>query len=138
MTIYHRVQGADLGATVYGSIKGAYELLLKIDPLTSIQALYKEEGGLTLATAPTKHLRDLPSDIMGLAKYAQICNAYTLSPAFGKDVDGNNKLQRPIWVFLRVKTTYMFSHLVGLIQPGLNLLNLSLKEKEMPYFKTKT
>ena len=29
-------------------------------------------------------------------------------------------------------------HLVGLIQPSLNSLNVSLKEKEMPYLDTKT
>ncbi len=34
MTIYHTVQGADPGATVYGSIKGTYKLLLKADPAT--------------------------------------------------------------------------------------------------------
>jgi hypothetical protein len=75
---------------------------------------------------------------MGLANYAQVSNAYTLSSVFGKDVDNNNKLQRPTCVFLRVKTTYLSSHFAGLIQPGLNLLNISLKEKEMPYLYTKT
>ena len=89
-------------------------------------------------TMEDRKLWDFPPDILGLANYVQVSNTYTLSPAFGKDPDGNNKLQRPTWVFLRVKTTYLFSHLVGLIQPSLNLLNVSLKEKEMPYLDTKT
>ncbi len=37
-----------------------------------------------------------------------------------------------------MKTKYLFSHLVGLIQPSLNLLNVSLKKKDMPYLNTKT
>jgi hypothetical protein len=39
MTIYHKMHGADLGATVYGCIKGTFKLLLKADPSTSIQVL---------------------------------------------------------------------------------------------------
>jgi hypothetical protein len=75
-----------------------------------------------MVTRPIEWLEDLPLDILGLANYTQVSNVYTLSPAFGKDSDGNEKLQRPTWVFLRVKTTYLFSHIVGLIQPSLNLL----------------
>ncbi len=37
-----------------------------------------------------------------------------------------------------MKTTYLFSHIIGLIQLSLNLLNISLKEMEMPYLDTKT
>ncbi len=59
MTINHRVQGADPGDIMYSSIKGTYKLILKADPLTSTQALYKKEGGSTLATAPIEHLRNL-------------------------------------------------------------------------------
>ncbi len=33
---------------------------------------------------------------------------------------------------------YLFTHLVSLIQPSLNTLNVSLKEKQMPYLDTKT
>jgi hypothetical protein len=138
MKIYHKVHGANPGATVYGCIKGTFEFLLKADPSTLIQALYKDKGSPTMSMAPIKSLRNLPLDIMGLANYVQVRNVYTLSPVFGKDNEGNNKLQCPTWVFLRVKTMYIFTHLVGLIQPSLNTLNVSLKEKEMPYLDTKT
>jgi hypothetical protein len=102
-----------------------------------IQALYEGKNVPMLSMAPIETLCDLPSDIMGLANYNQVSNAYTLSPAFGKDDKGNNKLQCPTRVFLRVKTMYLFSHLVGLIQPSLNILNVSMKDKEMPYLDTK-
>jgi hypothetical protein len=69
LTIYHKVQGADLGATTYASIKRAYKLHLKTNPSTSIQALYEEEGEQTKAMAPIKQLHDLPSDILGLANF---------------------------------------------------------------------
>ena len=75
---------------------------------------------------------------MGLGNHVQISNVYTLSPTFGTDEAGNNKLQRPTWIFFRVKTTYQFVHLVGLIQSNLNHINVVLKEKEMPYLNTKT
>jgi hypothetical protein len=130
MTIYHKVHGANPGATVYGCIKGTFELLLKADPSTSIQALYKDEGGPMMLTAPIKSLHNLSLDIMGLANYIQVSNAYTLSPAFGKDNKENNKFQHPIWVFLRVKTMYLFTHQVGLIQPSLNTLNIV--ERKVP------
>ena len=139
MTIYHQEQGADPGAIVYAGIKGTYELLLKADATTSISALYKDDGGQeTQPTLTLTSIWDFPPDILGLANYIQVSNTYTLSPAFGKDPKGNNNLQHPTWVFLRVKTTYLCLHLVGLIQPSLNLLNVSLKEKEMPYLDTKT
>jgi hypothetical protein len=54
------------------------------------------------------------------------------------DEVGNNKIQRPTWVFLRLKTTYLLSHLVELIQSNLNLINVVLKVKEMPFLDTKT
>jgi hypothetical protein len=126
MTIYHKVHGADPGATVYGCFKGTFKLLFKVDPSTSIQALYKDKGSLTMLTSLIESLCGLPSDIIGLAAYVQGSNVYTLSPVFGKDDKGNNKLQCPTWVFLRVKTMYLFTHLVGLIQPSLNTLNFSL------------
>jgi hypothetical protein len=138
MTIYHKVHGTNPGATVYGCIKGTFKLLLKADLLTSIQALYKDKGSRTMLTAPIKSLHNLPLDMMGLANYVQVSNTYTLSPAFGKDAKGNKNLQCLTWVFLRMKTMYLFTHLVGLIQPSLNTLNVSLKEKEMPYLDTKT
>ena len=75
---------------------------------------------------------------MGLGNHVQISNVYTLSPTFGTDEAGNNKLQHPTWIFFRVKTTYQFSHLVGLIQSNLNHINVALKEKKMPYLDTKT
>ena len=75
---------------------------------------------------------------MGLGNHVQISNVYTLSPTFGTDEAGNNKLQCPTWIFFRVKTTYQFAHLVGLIQLNLNHINVILKEKDMPYLDTKT
>jgi hypothetical protein len=137
ITICHKVHGANPGATVYSSIKWSFELLLKADPSTSIQALYEDKNGPTLLTAPIEAMRDLPLDVMGLFNYVQVSNAYTLSPAFGKDGEGNNKLQYPTWVFLRVKIKYPFSHLVGLIQHSLNILNVSMREKEMLYLDMK-
>ncbi len=91
-----------------------------------------------MSAAPIESLRNLPLVIMGLANYVQVSNAYTLSPALWKDNKGNNKLQHQTWMFLRVKTMYLFTHLVGLIQPSLNTLNVSLKEKEMLYLDMKT
>ena len=75
---------------------------------------------------------------MGLGNHVQISNVYTLSPTFGTDEAGNNKLQCPTWIFFRVKTTYQFAHLIVSIQSNLNHINVILKEKEMPYLDTKT
>ncbi len=135
MQIYHKVYGEDPGANVYKCIRGAYELLLKADSDSSIQALYEDAA---TTPDPIVSLNKFPQDIMGLANYVQVSNAYTLSPAFGKDEEGNNKLQHPTYVYMRIKTRYLFSHVVGLIQPSLNILNISMKEKEMPYLDTKT
>ncbi len=54
--------------------------------------------------------------MLGLYNHKQICNLYTMSPANGNDDEGNSKLQRPIYVVLRVTTKYAFDHIVGLIQ----------------------
>jgi hypothetical protein len=39
---------------------------------------------------------------------------------------------------MRILTNLLFSHVVGLIQPNLNQINVNVKEKEMPYLDTKT
>ncbi len=79
-----------------------------------------------------------PTDVLGLGNYVQISNPYTLSKMVGKDAEGNLKTQRPTYVFMRISTNLLFSHVVGLIQPNLNQINVNVKEKEMPYLDTKT
>ena len=91
-----------------------------------------------MSNSPITSQEDFPSDMMGLGNHVQISNVYTLSPTFGTGKAGNNKLQRPTWIFFRVKTMYQFAHLVCLIQSNLNHINVALKEKEMPYLDTVT
>ncbi len=79
-----------------------------------------------------------PTYVLGLDNYAQISNPYTLSKVVGKDAEGNQKLQWPTYVYMRIITDLLFWHVVGLIQPNLNQINLNVKEKEMPYLDTKT
>ena len=110
---------------------------MRADPTTVIPALYEDAYG-PLSDSPITSLEDFPLDTMRLGNHVQISNVYTLSPTFGTDEAGNNKLQRPTWIFFRVKTTYQFAHLVGLIQSNLNHINVVLKKKEMPYLDTKT
>ena len=137
MTVYHKEHGVDPGSNMYKCLRETYSLLLRADPTTVIPALY-EDACRPSSDSPITSLEDFPPDTMGLGNHVQIINVYTLSPTFGMDEAGNNKLQCPTWIFFRVKTTYQFAHLVGLIQSNLNHINVVLKEKEMPYLDTKT
>ncbi len=110
---------------------------MRADPTTVIPALYKDAYGPS-SDSPITSLEDFLLDTMELGNHIQISNVYTLSPNFGTDEAGNNKLQCPTWIFFWVKTTYQFAHLVGLIQSNLNHINVVLREKEMPYLDTKT
>jgi hypothetical protein len=83
-----------------------------------IPALYKDAYGPS-SDSPITSLEDFPLGTMGLGNHIQINNVYTLSPTFGTDEAGNNKLQRPTWIFFRVKTMYQFAHLVGFFQSNL-------------------
>jgi hypothetical protein len=56
----------------------------------------------------------------------------------GKNAEENQKLQQPTYVYTRISTDLLFLHVVGLIQPDLNQINVNVKEKQMPYFDTKT
>ena len=137
MTVYHKEHGVDPGSNVYKCLWETYSLLLRADPTTVIPALYEDAYGPSSDSSITS-LEDFPPDTMGLGNHIQISNVYTLSPTFGTDEAGNNKLHRPTWIFFRVNTMYQFAHLVGLIQSDLNRINAVLKEKEMPYLDTKT
>jgi hypothetical protein len=137
MTVFHKEHGVDWGSNVYKCLGEMYYLLLRVDPTTFIPALYEDAYGLSSDSSFTSLENFLP-DTMGLGNYVQISNVYTLSPTFGMDEVGNNKLQRPTWIFFRVKTMYQFAHLVGLIQSNLNHINVVLKEKDVPYLDTKT
>jgi hypothetical protein len=133
MTVYHKEHEVDPGSNVYKCLWEMYSLLLRADPTTVIPALYEDAYGPLLDSSITS-LENFLSDTMSLGNHVQIINVYTLSPTFGTDEAGNNKLQRPTWIFL----TYQFAHLIGLIQSNLNHINVILKEKEMPYLDTKT
>ncbi len=76
--------------------------------------------------------------MLGLHNHIQISNLYTMSPANGKDDEGNPKLQRPTYAVLRVTTKYAFDHIVGLIQLYLTEMNMFVKKKEMPSLNTRT
>ena len=65
-----------------------------------IPALYKDAYGPS-SDSPITSLEDLPPDTMGLGNHIQISNVYTLSPTFGTDEAGNNRLQRPTWIFFQ-------------------------------------
>ena len=137
MTVYHKEHGVDPGSNVYKCLQEAYSLLLRADPTMVIPALYKDAYGPSSDSSITS-LEDFSPDTMVLGNHVQISNVYALSPIFGTDEVGNNKLQRPTWIFFRVKTMYQFAHLVCLIQSNLNHINVALKEKEMPYLDTVT
>jgi hypothetical protein len=61
-----------------------------------------------------------------------------MRPAFGKDEEGNPKLQHQTYVVLRVTTLYDFDHVIGLIQSSLYDMNNKVKEKDMPSLNTRT
>jgi hypothetical protein len=126
----------DTGINVYDCLKNVFELLLCADPRTTILRLYADEAGVTIN--PILTVSGYPMDVLGLSNYAQISNPYTPNKMVGKDAEGNLKTQRLTYVFMRISTNLLFSHVVGLIQPNLNQINVNVKEKEMPYLDTKT
>ena len=82
---------------MYESICKFYEYLHKADPTATINLLYDEEEGDAHKFDPITNPNAFPSDMMGLHNHVQIGNSYTMSPASGKDKDGNPKLQRPTY-----------------------------------------
>ena len=80
----------------------------------------------------------LPLDMIGLGNYVQIGNAFTMSPVFGTDNDGNPRVQRPTYVVLQDYTKYDFDHVIGLIQSYLHEINVIVKIKDMPSLNTRT
>ena len=94
MTVYHKEHGVDPGSNVYKCLRETYSLHLRVDPTTVIPALYKDAYGPSSNSSITS-LENFPSDTMGLGNHVQISNVYMLSPTFGTDEAGNNKLQRP-------------------------------------------
>ena len=123
---------------MYESICKFYEYLHKADPTATINLLYDEEEGDAHKFDPITNPNAFPSDMMGLHNHVQIGNSYTMSPANGKDKDGNPKLQRPTYVVLQITTKYVFEHIVGLIQSYLTEMNVYVKEKEIPSLNMKT
>ena len=136
IAIFHRDSSVDLGLNVYKCLKQVFELLLCANPRSTVLPLYADEAGVAIARITT--ITAYPADVLGLGNYVQISNPYTLSKIVGKDGEGNPCPQRPTYVYMRISTNLLFSHVVGLIQPTLNQIEVNLKEKEMPYLDTKT
>jgi hypothetical protein len=103
--------------------------------MTTINPLYNEEEEDGLKFVP---ITEPSLFLLSLHNHIQICNSYTTSLANRNDDEGNPKLQRPIYVVLRVTTKYAFDHIVGLIQSYLPEINMFVKEKEMPSLNTRT
>jgi hypothetical protein len=135
IAIFHKDPMVDPGFNVYDCLKNVFELLLRADPRTTILPLYADEAGVTIN--PISMVSGYPTDVLGLGNYAQISNPYTLSKMVGKDAEGNLKTQCQMYVFMRILTNLLFSHVVGLIQPNLNQINANVKEKETPYLNMK-
>ncbi len=121
---------------MYECLKKVFELLLRADPRATVLPLYADKAGVTIP--PITTVAAYPTDVLGLGNYTQISNPYTLSKVVGKDAEGNKKLQRPTYVYMRISTDLLFLHVVGLIQPNLNQINVNVNGKEMPYLDTKT
>ncbi len=121
---------------MYECLKKVFELLLWADLRPTVLLLCANEAGVTIALITT--IPAYPMDVLGLDNYAQISNVYTLSKVVGKDAKGNQKLQRPTYVYMRISMDLLFSHVVGLIQLNLNQINVNVKGKEMPYLDTMT
>jgi hypothetical protein len=138
MRVNHRNQGESPSTKVYECIQIIYEYLHKADPMATINPLYnkeEEEGHkFVTITEPTS----FSFNMLGLHYHILICNSYTMSPANGNDDEGKPKLQRPMYVVLRVTTKYAFDHIVGLIQSYLTKMNMFVKKKEMPSLNTRT
>ncbi len=126
----------DPGINLYDCLKKIFELLLRANPRTTILPLYVDEGRVMIN--PISMVAGYPTDVLGLGSYAQISNPYTLTKMVGKDTEGNMKTQCRTHVFMRILTHLLFLHVVGLIQPNLNQINVNIKEKKMPYLDTKT
>ena len=138
MTVIHKKQGVAPSVRVYESIKGLFTLLHKADPSVRLNPLYEVEEDDAVKFLPIGDPSALPLDMIGLGNYVQIGNAYTMSPAFGTDDDGNPRLQRPTYVVFRVYTKYDFDHVIGLIQSSLYEMNVIVKVKDMPSLNTRT
>ena len=136
IAIFHRDPSVNPGVNMYRGLKKVFEMLLHTDPRSDILPLYADEAGVAIARITT--ITAYPADVLGLGNYVQISNPYTLSKIVGKDGEGNPRPQRPTYVYMRISTNLLFSHVVGLIQPTLNQIEVNLKEKEMPYLDTKT
>jgi hypothetical protein len=136
MAIFHKDPMMDPGINMYDCLKKVFELLLRADPQTTILPLYADKGRVMIN--PISTVAEYPTDVLGLGNYAQISTSYTLTKMVGKDAKENLKTQCPTYVFMRILTHLLFSHVVGLIQPNLNQINVNVKEKEMPYLDTKT
>ncbi len=138
MMVNHRNQGESPSIKVYECIQNFYEYLHKADPTATINPLYNEEEEDGHKFVPITEPSLFPSDMLGLHNHIQICNLYTMSPANRNNDEGNPKLQRLIYVVLRVTTKYAFDHIVGLIQSYPTEMNMSVKEKEMLSLNTRT
>ncbi len=138
MTVIHKKQGVAPSVRVYECIKELYTLLHKADPSVRLNPLYKVEEDDAVKFLPIGDASALPLDMIGLGNYVQIGNAYTMSPAFGTDDDGNPRVQRPTYVVFRVYTKYDFDHVIGLIQSSLYEMNVIVKIKDMPSLNTRT
>lgn len=138
MTVIHKKQGVTPSVKVYESIKGFFTLLHKANLATRIKPLYEVEEDDAVKFEPIADPSNFPLDMIGLGNYVQISKAYTMSPAFRNDDEGNPKLQRPTYVVLRVTTRYEFVHVIRLIQSSLYDMNTIVKEKDMPSLNTRT
>jgi hypothetical protein len=97
-TVIHKKQGVAPSVRVYECIKGLYTLLHKADPSVRLNPLYEVGEDDAVKFLPIGDPSALPLDMIGLGNYVQIGNAYTMSPAFGTDDDGNPRVQRPTYV----------------------------------------
>ena len=138
MTVIHKKQGVTPSVRVYESIKGLYTLLHKADPSVRLNPLYEVENDDAVKFLPIGDPSALPLDMIGLGNCVQIGNAYTMSPAFGTDDNGNPRVQRPTYVVFRIYTKYDFDHVIGLIQSSLYEMNVIVKIKDMPSLNTRT
>jgi hypothetical protein len=138
MTVIHKKQGVAPSVRVYECIKELYTLLHKADPSVRLNPLYDVEEDDAVRFLPIGDPSAFPLDMIGLGNYVQIGNAYTMSPAFGTDDDGNPRVQRPTYIVFRVYTKYDFDHVIGLIQSSLYEMNVIVKIKDMPSLNTRT
>ncbi len=100
MTVIHKKQGVAPSVRVYECIKGLCTLLHKADPSVRLNPLYEVEEDDAVKFLPIGDPSALPLDMIGLDNYVQIGNAYTMSPVFSTNADGNPRVQRPTYVVL--------------------------------------